>query len=398
MSSEKIDIQADVDLINSIPIIPQLLEVVCRTTGMGFSAVARVTDTKWVACSVRDEINFGLVAGGELKLETTICNEIRQSGDGVIIDYVAQDEYFKSHHTPAIYGFQSYISIPIVKKDGSFFGTLCAIDPKPNVLSRKEIVTMFKLFADLISFHLNSAEELADSNKKLIEEKETAELREQFIAILGHDLLNPVGAVMNVAQLMLRMPLEDRVLRLANIIQDASFRMRNLIDNMLDFARGRLGEGIILNRSDNEPVEKVLNEIIGELSIVWPDKVITTEFDLEAKVSCDGKRIGQLFSNLLGNAITHGTKDTPIIVKAQSTALEFTLSVTNNGEKIPDAAMARLFQPFSRGEIKPGQQGLGLGLFIASEIASAHGGSLKVNSTDEQTTFTLHIPFIPIQV
>jgi GAF domain-containing protein len=123
---------------------------------MGFAAIARVTDDKWIACSVRDEINFGLKPGDELKLETTICNEIRQSGNPVIIDDVKNDEIFAHHHTPALYGFQSYISMPIIRQDGAFFGTLCAIDPNPNKLNNPEIIGLFKLFADLISCHLNA--------------------------------------------------------------------------------------------------------------------------------------------------------------------------------------------------------------------------------------------------
>jgi GAF domain-containing protein len=73
---------------------------------------------------VRDEIAFGLTAGGELKLETTICHEIRQSGQAVVIDNVADDIAYCGHHTPAKYGFQSYISMPIILADGSFFGSL----------------------------------------------------------------------------------------------------------------------------------------------------------------------------------------------------------------------------------------------------------------------------------
>ncbi len=123
------EIQEDIDAVGRIDAVSSILEVVCRTTGMGFSAVARVTDDRWITCAVRDEIAFGLVPGSELKLETTICNEIRQHHTPVVIDHVALDVDFVQHHTPAIYGFQSYISFPITLKNGSFFGTLCAIDP-----------------------------------------------------------------------------------------------------------------------------------------------------------------------------------------------------------------------------------------------------------------------------
>jgi len=115
------DFSEDVNAVNRIPIVDSLLEVICRTTGMGFSAIARVTETNWVACCVLDKIGFGLKPGGELQLDTTICHEIRQSGDPVVIDHVAIDPAFCDHHTPAMYGFQSYISVPIIRKDGTFF-------------------------------------------------------------------------------------------------------------------------------------------------------------------------------------------------------------------------------------------------------------------------------------
>jgi len=149
------DVQADIAAINRLTIVPKLLEIICHTTGMGFAAIARVTENKWVACSVRDEIEFGLLPGSELKLETTICHEIRQNGKAVIIDEVKTDDAFCNHHTPAMYGFQSYISVPIILQDGSFFGTLCAVDPKPAKLNNPETINLFKLFTELISFHLD---------------------------------------------------------------------------------------------------------------------------------------------------------------------------------------------------------------------------------------------------
>jgi PAS domain S-box-containing protein len=173
-------IKADIEAINQIPMVSALLEVVCRTTGMGFAAIARVTEDRWIACSVRDEINFGLIAGGELQLETTICNEIRQSGMEVIIDHVAEDKEFYNHHTPAMYGFQSYISVPIFRKDGSFFGTLCAIDPKPAILHTPQITGMFRLFTDLISMHLNAFEQLKATRSDLLAEQKSSQIKEHY--------------------------------------------------------------------------------------------------------------------------------------------------------------------------------------------------------------------------
>jgi PAS domain S-box-containing protein len=150
-------IEAEVAAVSHINAVPSILEVICRTTGMGFAAIARVTEERWIACAIHDEINFGLQVGEELQIETTICNEIRAHGQAVVIDHVAEDAHYCQHPTPAMYGFQSYISMPIFYPDGRFFGTLCSIDPRPARLDRPEITKMFRLFADLLMFHLNAA-------------------------------------------------------------------------------------------------------------------------------------------------------------------------------------------------------------------------------------------------
>jgi GAF domain-containing protein len=198
------DFQDDLDAIASIPAVQSILEVVCRTTGMGFAAVARVTDQRWVCCAVRDEIAFGLKPGGELKVETTICDQIRASRQLVVIDHVAEDCAFRDHPTPALYGFQSYISQPVVMSDGSFFGTLCAIDPRPNRLNTQAVLGMFKLFADLVAFHLDMHFKLRAS------ENENMQLHEQFRAGLGHDMRNTLAAMESGTRLLQKIPLDQR--------------------------------------------------------------------------------------------------------------------------------------------------------------------------------------------
>jgi signal transduction histidine kinase len=386
------DIQSDIQAIANIPIIPSLLEVICSTTGMGFAAVARVTESKWVACGVRDEINFGLKPGSELELETTICHEIRQSREEVVIDHVANDPHFCNHHTPKIYGFQSYISIPIIRKNGDFFGTLCAIDPRPARLNNAKTIGMFKLFADLISYHLENVERLAFSESELKEERSMTELREHFIAILGHDLRNPVSAISNSAQLQMRITTDEDLLQLAAIIKNSAFRMQGLIENMLDLARGRMAGGIPVSVKSEHSLEEVLKEVVAELQSVWPNQVIETNFAIAGPVNCDSGRIAQLFSNILGNAITYGEDDKPVKVAATIEKGAFILKVTNAGKEIPAAVRRRIFQPFTRGDVTPGKQGLGLGLYIAGEIAKAHSGTLEVDSSPLETRFTLTIP------
>ena len=322
---------ADIAAVQGIAAVPRILEVVCRSTGMGFAAVARVTEQRWICCAVRDEIAFGLTPGGELEVETTICHEIRQSGEAVIIDSVADDMAFCGHHTPAQYGFQSYISMPIVLADGSFFGTLCAIDPRPARLNTPQTIGMFKLFAELIATHLDAARRVAASEARLLGERETSELREQFIAVLGHDLRNPLASISAGTNLLVRGS-RDSAPILA-LMQQSVARMSALIDNLLDFARGRLGGGIALNRAV-QPLKQVLDHVIAELRSSFPANRIESYLDLPQPVHCDSGRIAQLLSNLLGNALIHGTADSPVRVHARTREGLFELSVANNGQPI----------------------------------------------------------------
>jgi signal transduction histidine kinase len=385
-------VDQEVALVSHLPAVTTILDVVCRITGMGFAAVARVTKDQWIACGVLDQIDFGLQPGGELKVETTICNEVRDLRDAIVIDDTATDAVYCSHPTPTMYGFRSYISVPIVLADGNFFGTLCAIDPQPRRLKTPETVGMFRLFAELIGFHLDAHIRVSLSEARLSEERETAQLREQFIAVLGHDLRNPLAAVLSGAQLMQRLDLGEQPARTARMIHASAARMSELVDDVLDFARGRLGGGIHLNRDSSQSLQLTLDQVVAELRAGSPYRVIHTAYDLVEPVNCDRRRIAQLLSNLLANALAHGDDKDPVQVGASSRDGVFELWVSNSGEAIPAEVMEQLFLPFRRGETKPNRQGLGLGLYIARQIAWAHNGKLVAESTPEATRFTLRMP------
>jgi signal transduction histidine kinase len=381
------DIQASVAAVGRIAAVPTILDVICRSTGMGFAAVARVTEERWIACSVKDNIGFGLGPGGELKVETTLCHEVRQCREAVVINDVGEDPFYRDHPTPALYGFKSYISMPIILSDGRFYGTLCAIDPRSALLRTPEVVEMFRLFAELIAFHVDTLDKVAASDALLRDEQKTSELREQFIAVLGHDLRNPLAAIGAAAGILRVTELSEKALRMVGLIEASVTRMSGLIDNVMDFARGRLGDGLTLQLEFDAPMEPVLGHVVAELQANFPDRTIDVGMQLDKPVACDPGRIAQLLSNLLGNALAYGATELPVRVRAASDADMFELSVANGGDPIPQAALERLFQPFQRGEARGNQQGLGLGLFIASEIARAHGGTLDVVSTAEETRF-----------
>src|ERR1700757_1739630 len=136
----------DLGAVARISAVPSILRMICDETGMGFAAVARVTDTSWTACAVQDNVGFGLKPGGQLELQTTLCFESRAARAPIIIDKFSEDPTYRGHHTPAIYGLESYISVPIILPNGEYFGNLCAIDARPAQVSEPRIVRMFEVF------------------------------------------------------------------------------------------------------------------------------------------------------------------------------------------------------------------------------------------------------------
>lgn len=385
-------LSTDLATVAQIDSIPSILDIACQATGLRFAAVARVTETQWTACAVRDGLGFGLEVGGELDLKSTICHEIRCSGVGVVIDHVAQDPAFRDHHTPAQYGFESYISMPIFLADGGLFGTLCALDPEPATLSDPATVAMFQRFAQLIGRQIDSHRRLASAEQARDDADVTARHREQFIAILGHDLRNPVASILGGLRLLGKDNLSERSRTVSAHMEMAAQRINRMINDLLDFARGRLGTGIVLNLVAAHDLETSLSGVIAELQLVYPQREIDVTFDFATVVTCDVERITQLLSNLLGNALSHGSPDRPIEVIARSIGNDFTLSVANAGTPIPAEAMRTLFYPFTQASEGKSVNGLGLGLFIANEIAKAHGGALRVRSDVRETRFALTMP------
>ncbi len=382
----------DVAAVSGLDVTPTILNVICHATGMRFAAVARVTADRWVACAVSDEIAFGLEPGGELPIETTICSEIRDSGCLVAIDHVSEDDDFRSHPVPKMYGFESYISVPIFMPSGLFFGTLCAIDPKPANVRNPGTIGLFELFANLIALHLDAQDRLHVSEAALSEERRLAELQNQFVAVLGHDLRNPLSAIQTGALVLLAMPLDEKAKRVATVIDHSATRMSGLIANVLDFARGRLGGGLTVTPMAESGLAQMLEQVAAEIQTAQPERVIHTEIACTQKVDCDRLRIGQLLSNLIANALAHGDPAGEVWVRASTNDEGFELSVSNQGDPIPKTVVDRLFEPFQRGSDSSDAEGLGLGLYIASEIARAHAGTLEVTSAPEETRFTLRIP------
>ncbi|MFB3305965.1 ATP-binding protein [Pseudomonas sp. AMR01] len=383
---------ADIATIGRISAVPAMLKVISDMTGLRFAAVARVTEETWTACAVLDQLEFGLGVGGELDLTTTLCHEIRGSHRSVVIDKASEDPLFCDHHTPRIYQFESYISVPVFRTDGRFFGTICALDPNPAQLRSSTIQSTMESFARVLSLQIEAEENQQRTENDLLEERGTAELREQFIAVLGHDLRNPLFAINFGAERLLRKHPNPTTDPLVRHILTSGRRAAQLVEDVLDFARGRMGSGIPLHLGDCKDLQEALQHVVSEVQSVHPQRLIYADIGDLRGVYGDRNRLAQLLSNLVANAIHHGSHDGPVEVTAHIERGHFNLTVKNPGQ-IDDQALPQLFQPYSRPTHHTPQAGLGLGLYIVKQIADAHGGELSVSTTEQQgTVFTFSLP------
>ena len=384
------DIACQITAIGRVDAVPTLLKVLCEMTGLRFAAVARVKGRTWTAYATRDKLSLGVQPGGELSFIASLGFDSRAARLPIIFEQAGADPIPCGHSFGSI---KSFISVPIIVADERQFGVLCALDSTPRSLREPRIVSMLKAFAALIASQLEEDSSREREQSALLDERATNELREQFIAILGHDLRNPLHAVFAGGELLERRLTDPAQRMIASRIKAHALRMSSLINDVLDFARGRLGGGIGLALADVDNITDGLRSVIEELQVAQPDCRILSHIDVSRSVPCDLGRLQQVASNLLGNALTHGRSGIPIKISARTDERDLVLEVWNAGLPIPPENIGKIFEPFWRNSVSPKRDGLGLGLHICSQIVRAHQGQIGVTSTEEQgTLFTVRLP------
>ncbi|WP_322052866.1 MEDS domain-containing protein [Paraburkholderia bannensis] len=212
----------------------------------------------------------------------------------------------------------------------------------------------------------------------------------QAIAVLGHDLRNPLAAIGAGARLLRLGKLDERERAISETIGRSVRHMTALIDDISDASRSRFVDGIPL-RLKRDGLEASLRHAIEELRLAHPLRRIDLTLSLERPVATDPVYMARMLSNLVKNALTYGAQNEPVKVTVNDVD-GLVLSVSNQGPAIPRELHERLFAPFTRGHVREEQRGLGLGLYIVAEIARAHGGSVELNSDDAETRFTFRMP------
>jgi len=401
-----IDIQdelyKDMEAVRQIAIVPAMLEVICQTTGMGFTAIAWVTNDRWLAGSVRDEVQFGLKEGGELQIETTLCNEIRGHRQSIIIDHVDENPEYKNHHTAKIYGLQSYISIPIILKNGEFFGTLCAIDSRPAKVNNTKVIGTLTIFAELLSFHLQSQDLLERTynanielnHKNRILTKVNNDL-DAFVYTASHDLRSPISNIEGLLEVLSNTVVEENLNReeinqIIGLMKSSLKSFTVTIKDLTTFVEAD-------NDSNAERSEEInIFEVVANVKQDLNNLIATSHAKIE--VICENnlslnfskKNLKSILYNLLSNAIKYRSPErTPeVFVKLDKFDGKTHLSVRDNGLGIPLDKQDKVFTIFKR--FHSHVEGSGLGLYIVKRIIDNCKGQIQVNSTLNQgTTFTI---------
>jgi len=402
---------ADVEKVNQIPIVRTVLEVICRSTGMGFAAIARVTEDRWIACSVQDEIGFGLKPGEELEIGTTICNEIRDSGKAVVIDHVDENEFYCGHPTPRIYGFKSYISLPIRLKSGEFFGTLCAIDPRPNQLQNPRVIGMFHLFAELLAFHLDSLS-LMERTRTAMHDLATQLLvsndeNRQYRHISSHNLQEPLRKLRVFSDMLVNATDRyetEKAKELAVKIRSSAQQFSMMIKDLSDFSG--LNNG---NAFTNVHLDHVVADVTTQLMSQIERRNIVVETDRLPSVMGVPEQMEQLFFQLLDNAVKFAGYENPPRIRISSRELALheiddllpeplqmayaEIRVEDNGIGIDDSQLEKVFDIFARLPTGSFKQGEGVGLAYCRKIVRNHKGIIKAEANPGKgTTFVITLP------
>jgi sigma-B regulation protein RsbU (phosphoserine phosphatase) len=260
-----------------------------------------------------------------------------------------------------------------------------------------ELLIARKRAEELLKSERQAQNALSDA---LRSEEQAARLRatlaEQLVGIVSHDLRSPISAVLLGAGLLSTQGLPQPA-RVADRVLSAARRANRLLEDLLDFTQARLGTGLGVVRAAMD-LHAVVGNAVEELRLVASPRPIEHVQIGDGAVEGDADRLAQVVANLVNNALAHGADDSRVVVTSEVAAGKLVIRVHNDGPPIPTELMPHVFEPMRRGErgTKLGSRSVGLGLFIVSEIARAHGGAVTVTSTAELgTTFALTAPVTP---
>ena len=365
----------------------RILEELCSQTKMRYGLIRKKDGLKWGNWCVYDYQSQQIVNKNS-DTYVKIYQEIRTGFSPIYINDSTQCTVDQWTDVLQEFGLKSYISYPIVNKKDAIVGHMSFMNAEPVHFDRTKLETLLPVCSDLIAIDFKTIFGLNKARRELKQELSYTKNRELILTSLAHDLNNPVSIVKVISQYLMGSVKDDNQKRLIKKIEEASLRMKGMIDDILDFSSIRLeNKPTIINECFR--IDTLIRQILSEYEFLH-NKTLMANIDLPTEIRCDQHKMGRAFANLIGNAIKHGNPDKNIEINAFIEEGQFIFSVTNDlifPQQVSD--LSNLFEPFMRGD---NSKGLGLGLFIASEIAKLHKGTIIVHSDNTKITFKLVIP------
>ncbi len=246
---------------------------------------------------------------------------------------------------------------------------------------------------DIIRFSEAIDQAIAESVRHFSDEVDRA--RNLFLGILGHELRSPLAAILMTAQYLSQIRADTNVSTAARRLISSGTRMHALLDDLLDYSRTNLGAGMKIVPTSTDLAD-ICAAVLEEAKSVDPTHRVNLQITGDVRGIWDRRRLHQVLSNLVLNALTYGSPSTPVRVEAAGSQDQVVVSVRSQGPVIPPAMLLTLFEPLRRGPAKAsagvGNGHLGLGLYISREIVKAHGGEIEARSADDETVFTVRLP------
>lgn len=302
----------------------------------------------------------------------------------MVVGDLATDPRFADSPSCQALGFRFYAGAPLVNREDMVLGTLCVLDHKPKALAPDQIESLRVLARQVMA------------QLELRRLAQMGEFRERLVSILSHDLRQPLQQVLTTARQKLGANPNPQDQMCLTQIAISAERLTRMVRDVLDFTQTRLGNGLpVAPRLMN--LHGVCRRVVQEFSLSYPNREIQLELSGEPTGMWDEDRIAQAVSNLLANALRYGSPAKPVTISCSSDDDVATLRVSNDGALIPAEDVPRLFAPYPRmaenGSGENAVSGMGLGLYIVKEIATASGGTVDaISNSDHGTSFRMRLP------
>ena len=371
--------------------VEDLLAAVCDVSGLGFAVIAEVSEHSWTARAVLDRIQMNVVAGQHLDVNTTLCRQVCRTRKLIVMDHASADPRYATDPVPKLYGFESYISAPIILENGEYFGNLCALDRRPSSISDPRLQLMFHCYARLIAQHLQAqttrqSKRLAPLNRLIV-----GNLRGLFSAMLA--LSPPQGAqpAVESGQLPAELAPAAALRQLAARVASQTHSMWTLVNDVLVYARGRLTGGMPGYIWKVDDLHARLKSVVADAAAANPHRTIITNIAFDQPVDCDPRLIQELASRLLSNALAHNAPTGPVSFIASTHDNDLEIAVWNEGNPLAKTSLRDVFSATLPSGGDPGAAQVSL--HTCAAIVRAHLGTIGVTSSPtEGTQIVARIP------